>query len=77
MEMLRLTKEQDKSLNEMLSKKFGGKVLVTREVADIIKSRLSIEIKKSGKVDAATISKIVEGLRDTLTKTGGKIQKSQ
>jgi len=72
---LQLTPEQEKQLNAALSKRFGPKFMVTREVADLIKSRLSQDLQKSGTLDPKILSKTIETLRDTLTKSGGRITK--
>jgi hypothetical protein len=78
MNMIRLTPEQNKQIDALLMKKFGSKVLVNKETADVIKARLTMTLEKAAEGNKALtkedIQKAFQGLdavRDSMTKTGG------
>ena len=70
----RLSAEQQKQVNELLSKRIGGRAIVTREQAELIKSKIAQTIEKSAtdttKTDAATFAKALDAARDSMTKIG-------
>lgn len=66
-----LTADQRKQINAVLSKRIGGRYMITGEVARIIKEAITQDINK-GTTDPKEFAKAVEAARNALTKTSGK-----
>lgn len=65
---IQLSPEQEKQLDELLSKKVGNRYIITGEEARLIKAQVTQDIQKGVKLDQAAVRKAIDTIRDTLPK---------
>ena len=65
---IQLSPEQEKQLDELLSKKVGNRYMITGEEARLIKAQVTQDIQKGVKLDQAAVRKALDTIRDTLPK---------